>query len=541
MFLRRGMTTAILLPCGVFAASVSPARAAGALGVSAEGVRSVKAYGAVGDGKTKDTAAIQKAIDAANAAGGGIVRFPPGRYLSGTIYLKSRVTLLVDAYAVLLGSADLADYPVNTCAFRSYTDKYVRQALIWGEGLCDVAITGPGVIDGQGGKFKGLPWLKRPYIIRLVSCRNVRVEGVALRDSPMWMQHYLDCDFVTVRGIDVYNHCNANNDMIDIDCCRDVIIADCLADSDDDALTLKSTADRATENVTVSNCVLSSHCNAIKMGTESNGGFKNIAITNCVIRPSRASGKVYGQKSGLAGIALEIVDGGTLDRVTISNVAMIGRTAPIFLRLGNRARTFQEGAPKPGVGSFRNVIISNIVATDAGVTGCSITGLPGHPIENVTLSNIKIGFVGGGTKQHAESDVPELPEKYPESTMFGTLPAYGFYCRHVDGLTFRDVDLQFAKPDARPALVCDDVQRLDVHGFNAQVTETGAPVMVFKDVRQAMIQGCTAPPASVFLELSGMTERVSAIGNDLSRVAKPFAFSKSVDESALFTASNRTR
>ena len=351
---------------------------------SVRGIFSVTDYGALGDGKNKDTAAIQKAIDAANNASGG----------TGTIYLKSRVTLHIDFGATLLGSTDGDDYPANPCGFRSYTDQYVRQALLWGENLHDVAIIGRGTIDGQGAAFKDLPWLKRPYAIRLITCRNVLVEGLTLRNSAMWMQHYLACDFVTIRGINVYNHCNGNNDMIDIDCCRDVIVSDCFGDTDDDALTLKSTADRPCENIAITNCILSSHCNAIKMGTESNGGFKNIAITNCVIRPSNVREAYAGTPNGLAGIALEIVDGGVLDGVTISNLSIDGTTAPIFVRLGNRARPFKKNMPKPAMGALRNVVISNIVATGASKTGCSITGLPGHPVRNVTLSNIKLSSAG---------------------------------------------------------------------------------------------------------------------------------------------------
>ncbi|MBI4560390.1 MAG: glycoside hydrolase family 28 protein, partial [Candidatus Hydrogenedentes bacterium] len=454
---------------------------------------SVKDFGATGDGEAKDTPAIQKAIDTVANAGGGTVYFPPGTYLSGTIYLKSRVTVHLKFGAILLGSADLKDFPVNTCAFRSYTDNYVCQALLWGENLEDIAIVGRGVIDGQGAAYAGLPWLKRPYIIRFVTCRNVLVKDVTMRNSPMWMQHYLACDQVTVQGINVYNHCNANNDMIDIDCCRDVRISDCYGDTDDDALTLKSTADRATENVVITNCVLASHCNPIKMGTESNGGFKNITITNCVIRRSLDEDPTYGTRNGLAGLALEIVDGGTMDRVAVSNLTMTGVTVPIFVRLGNRARPFIKGAPKPPIGALRNVIISDIIATDVGNIGCSITGQPEQPVENITLSNIKLAFAGGGTKEDVTREIPELAEKYPESKMFGTLPAYGFYCRHVDGLTLENIDVRFATPDYRPGLFCDDVRNLHADNFSAQGHSEGSPTMIFSDVHTALVRGCTAP------------------------------------------------
>ncbi len=525
------------LVAATFASPVFPATTPGS-GASC----SVKDFGAVGDGKTKDTAAIQKAVDAAHDAGGGSVVFPPGTYLTGTIYLKSRVRLHIGQAVTLLGSPDSADYPANRCAFRSYSDKYVQQALIWGENLHDIAITGRGAIDGQGAAFKGLPWRERPYVIRLISCRNILVEDVTLRNSAMWMQHYLNCDFVTIRAVQVYNHCAANNDMIDIDCCRDVVITDCFADSDDDALTLKSTADRPSENITIANCVLSSHCNAIKMGTESNGGFKNVTITNCTIRPSRHPTHRAGRAEGLAGIALEVVDGGSLDRVTISNITVLGQTAPLFIRLGNRARPFKKDMPKPGVGTLRNVVISNIVATDATRIGCSITGQPGHPVQNVTLSNIKLRFAGGGTAADALRAIPELPRKYPECTMFGVLPAYGLYCRHVDGLTLRDVDVRCDKPDGRPALVCDDVQNLQLDHFNAQGGSGASATLLLQNVRTAMIRGCVAPPdVAAFLSLHGQCDRISVIGNDLSAATRPFAFAEATPPSVLYEQANRTK
>ena len=211
---------------------------------SIAGVYNVTDYGAVGDGNTLNTKAIQAAVDACTKNGGGTVLFPPGIYLSGTIYLKDHVTLKLDAGATLLGSPDVQDYPLNKCAFPSYSDRYVGRALIWGEGLRDIAITGKGTIDGQGRKFRSnrpdeaelaklvaiyddstrytpqARYINRPYIIRLISCRDVLVRDVTLLNSPMWMQQYLNCDFVRIQDITVYNHGSYNNDMIDIDCSR---------------------------------------------------------------------------------------------------------------------------------------------------------------------------------------------------------------------------------------------------------------------------------------------------------------------------------
>jgi polygalacturonase len=283
-------------------------------------------------------------------------------------------------------------------------------------------------------------------MIRVIECKNVLVSDVSIEDSPMWVQHYLACDDVVIRGIRVRSRVNKNNDGIDIDCCQRVRISDCDIFSGDDAIVIKSTADRVTKDVTVTNCVLSTHCSALKLGTESNGGFENIVISNCTIYDTR-----------LGGISLELVDGGTFDRVVVSNITMNGVGAPIFLRLGDRGRPFVEGGKKAPVGSFRNVIVSNVQAINCGKIGCAVSGLPGHCIEDVTLENLRLRFVGGGAK--VTKDVPEAPDKYPEFNMFGPLPAYGFFFRHVRGLRMRNVDLSTDKPDERPAMVMEDTER----------------------------------------------------------------------------------
>ncbi|MFB3787602.1 MAG: glycoside hydrolase family 28 protein [bacterium] len=500
---------------------------------------SVKHYGASGDGKQMDTQAIQAAIGAAAEAGGGTVYFPAGTYLSATLFLKNRITLHLEAGATLLGSPDPAVYPETRPKIRSYTDNYVTQSLIYGEDLEDVAITGRGAIDGQGAAFQWKEYRRRPYIIRLISCRNVLIEGVTLRNSAMWMQHYLACENLTVRGISVFNHVTYNNDGIDVDGCRAVRIADCVFDSDDDALCLKSTTGRPTEDVTITNCVLSSHCNAFKMGTESNGGFTDITATNCVIRPPRYSRSTYGNQRGLAGIALEIVDGGALDRVSISHFTMQGISAPIFLRLGNRARPYEAGMPKPAIGSFQNVQISHITATGVSHIGCSITGLPEGKIKHVTLSDLDLEFEGGGTAEDARRDVPLKPEAYPESSMFGVLPAYGFYCRDVEGLTFRSITLRRASPDARPALVCGAVRDLVLEDVAVQGPEAEFPALAFQRVENAWLRGCRAlSPLAVFLRVSDGTRDVSLTGCDLRSARNAVEFDPPELKTTFFESSN---
>lgn len=411
----------------------------------------IRRLGAVGDGKTDCTAAIQQAIDQCAAEGGGTVRLPAGRWLVGTLYLVSNLTLVLEKDCTLLGSRNGDDYgrPRPGSEFR-------WSAILAGSGLKNVTLRGEGTIDGQGEAFRDKT-KRRPKNIYLEGCRNVTVEGLRLRNSGSWMQHYRLCDGLAIRNIDVFNHVTFNNDGLDVDSCRNVVIENCRVDSDDDAIVLKSLSREPCRDVVIRDCKVSSHCNAIKLGTESGGGFRDIAISRCKIHSPRESKVIYGRQRGLAGIALEIVDGGTLENVLVDDVQIDGVTAPLFLRLGNRARRYGSEAAPP-VGTFRNVSMSNITAVNASDVGCAIAGLPGHPIRDVRLRNVTLTFDGGGTHEMAAREIRERPEAYPESTMFGTLPAYGLYCRHVENLHLVKVTLRTRTPDMRPAVVLDDVK-----------------------------------------------------------------------------------
>lgn len=463
----------------------------------------VRDWGARGDGQGLETAAIQAAIDACARGGGGRVLIPAGLFRSGTLLLKSRVTLELAPGAVLQGSADLADYPPHRPSFRSYTDHYTERSLIYGEDLESIAIVGRGCIDGQGAKFPG-GYKQRPYLLRLIRCRDIHIQGVTFRDSPMWVQHYLACEELSIEGITVRSRCNRNNDGIDIDGCQRVRIANCDVRSGDDALVFKSTSARLCRDITVVSCVLSSNCNAIKMGTESNGGFQNIAIANCSVYDTR-----------LSGLALEIVDGGHLDGVNISNITMRNVDSPLFIRLGNRARPFQPGTPNPGIGTLRNVMISHVEATGADRIGCAIVGLVGNSVENLTLDHIRLHFAGGGSGPSKAGDVPELVKRYPEYNMFGPLPAYGFYIRHARNVSLGHVQMTTADPDARPALWAEDVERLTVDDCHLQAAENAPAAIELIDVRQGQIyrSGCS-PTARVFASVFGNKTRQIRISDN---------------------------
>jgi len=527
------------------APSATEAAAAGGV------VHNVKAFGAIGDGATKDTQALQAAIDAAERAGGGTVYFPPGTYLSGTLFLKSNVTLHLEAGATLLGSTDIKDYASH-------------RSLIHAEDVRNIAITGRGTIDGQGGgavegsqrESESEDALQaaraRGKILDFVRCHNVRIEAVTLRNSPSWMQHYFECENVVIDGVSVHNHCNHYNDGMDIDNCRDVRISNCRITSGDDAIVLKSRSERFCENVTITNCIVSSHSNGIKLGTESHGGFRDIAISNCVVVPVDPKERFgNGAQQGLAGIILATVDGALLEQVAVSNITIRGTIAPIFIRLGNRGRKWRPDMDTPPVGTLRDVVISNIVATGASSVGCGIVGLPGHRIEDLTLSDVSITFGApdefvnyknvepGGTLEDVQREIPELPDAYPECIMFRKLPAYGFYARHVDGLTLRNVRVSWTERDQRPALFCEDVHNLSVDALHARSARNAAPVVVLNDVRTALIQGCVATTdTNTFLRLQGKTDQVRVLANDLSRAIKPFNLAENVPTTALYEAAN---
>jgi polygalacturonase len=441
-------------------------------------------FGAKPDGKTLATAAIQKAIDECAAKGGGTVELKKGTYLSGTIFFRSGVTLQLDEGATLLGSTNLDDYPHKKPAYKSRMTEGEQntQSLIYAERVERIALCGRGQINGQGAEFKmvegagGL--LGRPFGIRMIECKDVRVEDLTLRDSGSWMQDYLACDNLTIRGITVDNHVKPNNDSIDIDGCQNVLVSGVKASSSDDGLCFKGTSRRPTKNVVVENCRFYSHCNSLKFGTDSQGGLLDVQVRNLELgKPDADKRRLNGSRDGLAGIAWEVVDGGTMENVTMDNIKIRGTGAPIFLRLGNRGRYLQGEKQFRTVGTLRNVTISNLQAE--GATGCCpIAGITDHRIENLTLRHIKITSAGGGRKEDTVRKFDELAKKYPEAHMWrARLPAFGLYCWHVKGLTLEDVQLTTLQPDERPAIALEDA--LDVTIDGKKVEKEHPPAGVF--------------------------------------------------------------
>jgi polygalacturonase len=541
----------------------------------------VRDHGATGDGKTLDSPAINKAIEAAAAAGGGTVHFPAGSYLSFSVRLKSNITLHFAAGATLVAapaSAELGGYDApepNEWGDKQYQDfghSHWHNSLIWGEDLVNVSIIGTGLIDGthglqrnvngpggrggRGGRGGGAaapgasapapttPATPPPVVgnkaIALKNCRNVIIRDISILMGGHFALLATGVDNLTLDNIKV----DTNRDGFDIDACRQVRVSNCSVNAPhDDAIVLKSSyalgEARPCENITITNCQVTGFdagsfldgtykrtlerapdrdgpTGRIKFGTESNGGFKNITISNCVFDRSR-------------GLALESVDGGPIEDITISNITMRDiSNAPIFIRLGARQRG-PEGIP---VAVIRRINISNVVVSGADPRYPSIiAGLPGHPIEDVRLSNIRVVSKGGLTmdqisKQPPELannffqragarggpngtggpggapgaqaaqapvageagthrdpyDVPERENGYPEPSMFGLLPAYGLFVRHAANLTVERFEASVLKADERPAVVLMDVANVEFDRVKAQRPADG-PLFVLHNVR----------------------------------------------------------
>lgn len=505
-------------------------------------------FGAKGDGRTLETMALQAAIDAAHKSGGGIVFFPSGRFLSGTIVLKDNVTLHLSPGAVLLGSTNIADYAKQDFPARDLDiGGYQIWALIYADGAQNIAIEGGGVIDGNGEPFKkhkvknaDEPNDPRPRTVFFKNCRKVSLRDVTLRESGMWTVHLALCDEVRLSGLRVTSTFNLNQDGIVLDSCRDAIVSDCFVDTVDDAIVIKSSFPRACSDIVITNCVLKSFCAGLKLGTQSLGGFRNIAISNIVMHDCR-----------LGGLKFQTVDGGDLEDVTVSNITMHNVAAPISFRLGNRGFNFgfkDVPMPRP-IGKLRNVLISGVRATlntdpqyRNGHT-MSIAGIPGHPVEGVVIENVHLTFPGGGTSDEAQrKDIPEKETAYPEHTIFGILPAYGLWVRHARGIALRNVTFELAATDARPALICDDVEDLELTGFKAATTSTG-PLLRLIDTRHALLQQC-APlnTTDTFAQIEGAASAdIALLANDLRRSASAFILSTDAKPAAVRETGNLTR
>ena len=524
---------------------------------SQQPVFDVRTYGATGDGKAVDTPAINRAIEAAAAAGGGVVLFPAGTYLCFSIHLKSYVHLVLDQGATILaadsplpgqqtgyngGTYDAAEPNDPWEPYQDYGHNHWHNSLIWGEGIHDISITGPGLIWGKGLSFGAGPGRPpgaersgfgpeppRPNsatgqpappppprhfqprgnypmyqaeqagvgnkAIALKNCHNVLLRDFSMLKGGHFALLLTGVDNLTIDNLKI----DTDRDGMDIDCCQNVRVSNCTVNSPwDDGICPKSSFalgyNRPTKNVTISSCWVTGcfelgtvldgtykrfdpngrrpyGTGRIKCGTESNGGFINIAIANCVFE-------------GCLGYALETVDGALLEDIAITNTTMRElASGPFFLRLGARLRGPKDSTK---VGTLKRILIDNVVCHSAPQHVCSIlAGIPDFPIEDVKISNVYVETVGGGTAADAQIQPPEEADKYPEPSMFGTMPASGFFVRHVNNLEMSHVEIANATADARPAFSLNAVNRADFFAITAPRGDNG--VFALHDVKDLRI------------------------------------------------------
>ena len=511
------------------------------LAINASGHFNVRDFGAKGDGTHIDSPAINAAIDAAAKAGGGTVYLPAGIYSSYSIRLKSNISLYLDHGAVLKAAVPTEkehyDLPEdNWSTYQDFGHSHWKNSLIWGIGLHDISIQGFGLIDGTEGitrgqaKMNGFPAANKAIALR--ECRNVTIRDISMLLCGHFAMLLTGVDNLTIDNV----RCDTNRDAFDIDCCANVRVYNCYVITlNDDAIVLQCSYGlgyaKATENVTITNCQVSGYdpgtlldgtfkktitqapdrdgpTGRIKFGTESNGGFKNITISNCVFDNCR-------------GIALETVDGAIIEDITVDNIAMRDIwNSPIYIRLGNRAR----GPKELPVSVVRRVKLSNIVVKNADCRYASILfGLEGHPIEDVTLSNIYIQYKGGltmddvihqrgansfftrvnsaahGTRQSGGEqepekpgrpnpfDVPDMEKGYPEPSSHGILPAYGLFIKHAKNVRIDKVEFETLQEDKRPAIVLMDVDGIKF--TEIQVDKSAdAPYFVLKNVQNFQVK-----------------------------------------------------
>ncbi len=485
----------------------------------------VRSFGASGTGQRLDTQAVNAAIEAAAAAGGGTVVFPAGTFLCFSIRLRSHVHLYLSQGAILLAAAsplpaettgqlggvyDAAEPKTSYDAYQDYGHNHWHNSLIWGEDLQNVGISGPGLIYGKGLSFGAwrdgdrrgdYPSYKaeQPGVgnkaIALKNCRNVIFRDFSILKGGHFGLLLTGVDNVTLDNLTI----DTDRDGIDLDCCKNAHVSNCTVNSPwDDGICPKSSFAlgyaRSTENVTITGCTVTGYyqlgtvidgsykifpagekvyrTGRIKCGTESNGGFKNIVISNCIFE-------------GCNSLSLESEDGALCEDITISNISMRNLiNGPLFFRLGNRLRGPKDSTR---VGSLRRILVSNIVSYNSDSAICNIlSGIPGYPIEDIKIANFYMQHRGGAGAGQAKLTPPEAPEKYPDPNMFGPMPAQGFFLRHVKNLEMSHVEIAPMAADARPSFVLEDVTRADFLAVTAPTTPAAFDLRSARDVRVSL-------------------------------------------------------
>lgn len=436
--------------------------------------------GAAADGKTVSTAVIQKAIDMCHEAGGGTVFMPKGVYVSGTIFLKSNVTLKLAAGAVLKASPDIGDYREDTHHNRYRNEQALDRCFIYAEEQENIRIVGTGEIDGSGEAFPNEGSIYRPMLIRFLRCRNISMEGVRLYQSAAWTAAFLDSSFIWVRQVRIYNDSNYNGDGLDFDGCAHIFVDGCSITGTDDNLCLQAgSREYPVKDVHISNCEFSSVCAAIRIGLKSIGDIYNVVISNCTME------KVWRE-----GIKIECTEGGNITDITVQNIVMRDVSRPVFILLNNRFKESDYGSSleltgMPEIGRMGNLFFSNIIAVDSEEMkkahfrfGNDIMGRPefegiridaekNHPIRGITMENIRYHNIGGVKKADIPADYPEVldgrlyPEEKTSENYYPDWSRASFLdIRNVEGLYLSNLRLSLEQPDEREAFYIEGCKTL---------------------------------------------------------------------------------
>ena len=437
----------------------------------------IRDYGATGTGIVPDSPAIQRAVDECSANGGGTVLIPSGKYLCGTIHLKSHVHILFEKSATILGSSNVEDFdphetnPANDI-YQDISHSYYHRSLFHADNIEDIAITGFGIIDMQSAWEEQAEWYRAAKIIAFKECNNVIIRDLTMKNATDLAVYLAGCEYVTISGLNIAAHI----DGISPDCCKNITISDCIVDTGDDAIVPKCSYTlgrlKAMENLTISNCVVRSSASGIKFGTESNSEFRNITVTGCTI-----------YDTGLKGLAFQVCDGATMNGISVSNITMRNVGTPILMMVLDRARGPKDDCGKIGV--MKNISISNVIITGPypesyqatmaqNITDFRnnklteypdflpiiIAGQPDSVITNITMSNIQYTAPGGGTDDDRNIIPAQVRDGYPIGTAFGKrFPVYGMFARHVDNLKLYNVDFMTESEDKRDAILLDNVKR----------------------------------------------------------------------------------
>lgn len=479
----------------------------------------VRNYGALGDGKTINTAAIQKAIDNCNASGGGKVLIANGNYVTGTIFIKSNVILYIEVGATLSGSTKIVDYSPDVFRNQYAGEPYMDRCLIFAENAKNIGIEGKGMINGRGEKVNfpnvGDPHNYRPVLIRFLKCENILLQDIELLNPACWTVAMIYCKRINVEGITISSRVNGNGDGLDFDGCEYVTINNCVFDTSDDAICLQaSSKDYPCRFFTITNCIMSSQWAGIRIGLLSIGDFYNVSVDNCVFHNIVD-----------AGLKIQMNEGGRMENFIFSNLIMKEVTRVVLMTFNNFT-VYVDGPDEPApMQAMKNFMFSNFrvetksVQKDDVKPLILITGLPGHMIENLTFSNFYMTGPGGGTNSDGKlRSIPELDHIRPEFFQFGkVVPAYGIYARHVKGLYLDNLVMNTETPDSRPAVICDDVIDMELSDSKASVTSDAECMIRLQNVRQAWIRNCQ--PLGIndaFLQVEGEeSSKILLSGNDL--------------------------